>query len=400
MIYCPINSMDFGRKRSCETQLLLFVDELVRDMAKGKQTDVAVMDFSKAFDVVQHKRLLSKLQYHGIQGSTWKWIKDFLSDRTQQVVVDGEVSDVAPVVSGVPQGSVLGPFLFLIFINDMPECVASECRLFADDSIIYRTIKSDDDADILQKDLEALEKWEKDWGMSFNPTKCNTMHVSRKKQPYDHVYTLKNTPLVSISDATYLGVTVSDNLSWHKQIAKVVAKGNKTLGFVRRNVRTASKETKILAYKALVRPITEYASTVWSPHQQDLKHDIEMVQRRAARYVTNRYERTPGCVTDMLKTLEWETLEQRRAKARVVMGYRIVNSLVRISDNQLVPTTGKTRGHTLKFRQIGTRTDYHKYSFFPSLIPLWNSLPESIVTANSIETFRTRLKDFQLKLPY
>ena len=102
-------------------------------------------------------------------------------------MVDGEVSDVAPVISDVPQGSVLGPFLFLIFINDMPECVASECRLFADDNIIYWTFKSDDEADTLQKDLEALEKWEKYWRISFSPSNCNIIHVSRKKQPSDHV---------------------------------------------------------------------------------------------------------------------------------------------------------------------------------------------------------------------
>ena len=124
-----------------------------------------------------------------------------------------------------------------------------------------------------------------------------------------------------------------------------------------------------------------------------------MIQRRAARYVMNRYDRTPGSVTSMLKDLGWETLEQRRAKARVVMGYRIVNSLVCISDKQLVPAAEKTRGHSLKFRQIGTRTNYHKHSFFPSLIPLWNSLPESLATANSIATFRSGLQNIQLKLP-
>ena len=132
-------------------------------------------------------------------------------------------------------------------------------------------------------------------------------------------------------------------------------------------------------------------------HQKELIQDIEMIQR-AARYVTKRYDRTDS-VTDMLEDLKWETLEQRRAKSRVVMGYRIVNGLVCIPDKQLIPATGKTRGHSLKFRQIGTRTNYHKHSFFPSLIPLWNSLPEALATANSIATFRSRLQNFQLKLP-
>ena len=388
----------FRKNRSCESQLLLFVDELVRELAKGRQTDVAVMDFSKAFDVVPHKRLLYKLKYYGIRGSTLKWIEDFLTGRTQQVVVDGEVSDVAPVTSGVPQGSVLGPFLFLAFINDMPECVTSRCRLFADDSIIYRKVDNDDDAGALQKDLDALQKWESDWGMSFNPIKCNTIHVSRKRQPSTHVYTLKETPLETVADATYLGVTLSDNLDWHKQTAKVVAKANRSLGFVRRNVRTATKETKVLAYQALVRPITEYASTVWSPHQRDLIQDLEMTQRRAARYVTKQYGRHDS-VTKMLEDLGWETLEQRRAKARTVMTYRIVNGLVAIPDSQMIPTTEKTRGHSKKFRQIGTKTNYHKHSFFPSSITLWNSLPDSLATADSIEIFRTRLKDTHIKLP-
>ena len=136
------NQHGFRKKRSCESQLILFVDELAKNMSDGKQTDVAVLDFSKFFDVVPHKRLLHKFDFYGIQGSTLFWISSFLSNRTQQVVVGGEFSDVAPVTSGVPQGSVLGTILFLVFINDMPECVNSKCRLFADDSIIYRTVNS------------------------------------------------------------------------------------------------------------------------------------------------------------------------------------------------------------------------------------------------------------------
>ena len=175
------NQHGFRRMRSCETQLIQFVDELARHLHKGKQVDVAVMDFSKAFDVVPHKRLLSKLDFYGIWGCTLNWIDAFLSDRIQQVVIDGEFSDVAPVTSDVPQGSVLGPILFLCFINDMPESVSSQCRLFADDSIIYREISIVNDCTSLQHDLDALEKWEGTWGMSFNPSKCNVIHVSRKK---------------------------------------------------------------------------------------------------------------------------------------------------------------------------------------------------------------------------
>ena len=180
-------------------------------MSKDKQTDVAILDFSKAFDVVPHKRLLHKLDFYGIQGSILFWISSFLSNQTQ-VVVDGEFSDVEPVTLGVPQGSVLGPILFLVFINDMPECVNSQCRLFADNSIIYRTVNSRYDALVLQSDFDALHKWEKDWGLTFNPTKCNTISITRKKHPIHHVYSLKGVPLKAVDEAMYLGVMVAKDL--------------------------------------------------------------------------------------------------------------------------------------------------------------------------------------------
>ena len=194
-------------------------------MCDGNQIDVAVMDFSKAFDVVPHKRLLAKLKYYGIRGTNLKWIEAFLSDRTQQVVVDGETSNTAPVISGIPQGSVLGPILFLAFINDMPDCVKAQCRLFADDSIIYRTVNSEEDAIKLQLDLDALHQWESDWGMTFNPSKCNVIHVTRKLEPLRHVYALKGTPLEAVESATYLGVDVANDLTWNKQVHKAAAKG-------------------------------------------------------------------------------------------------------------------------------------------------------------------------------
>ena len=387
----------FRKKRSCESQLILFVDELAKSLCDGNQIDIAVMDFSKAFDVVPHKHLLYKLRYYGVCGNTLAWIESFLSHRSQTVVVDGESSETAPVTSGVPQGSVLGPILFLVFINDMPDCVESRCRLFADDSIIYRPVNSQADAEGLQKDLDALQKWETDWGMSFNPTKCNILHVSRKKKQQPYEYHLKGSVLEAVDDATYLGVNISKDLSWNKQCHKVAAKGNRTLGFIKRNIKTSSSRTREYAYKMLVRPTVEYSSSVWCPHQSEVKYTVERVQRRAARFVTRRYERTDS-VSSMLKDLSWETLEQRRLKARVVMGHRIIHKLVMIPDEQLVPTTVHTRGHDKKFKQLAARTNYYKHSFFPSLIPLWNSLPDQLASEENPDRFKAMLSDTYLKL--
>ena len=152
-------------------------------MCDDKQVDVAVMDFLKAFDVVPHKCLLNKIDFYGIRGNALMWIEAFLAGRTQQVVVDGEMLDIAPVTSGIPQGSVLGPILFLTFITDMTESVSSRCCLFADDSIIYREVTTESHCVSLQEDLDKFEQWESTWGMTFNPSKFNIIHIMRKKEP-------------------------------------------------------------------------------------------------------------------------------------------------------------------------------------------------------------------------
>ena len=385
----------FRRKRSCETQLILFIDELIKSMSAGKQTDAIIMDFSKAFDVVPHGSLLVKLKYYGVRDNTLLWIDSFLDQRTQKVIVNGIESESAAVTSGVPQGSVLGPLLFLVYINDMPECIKSDLRLFADDTIIYRTIESREDCIILQQDLAALEDWEKTWGMSFNPSKCSTMHISRKKTPLITPYILKNEALETNKSATYLGITISQDLSWNEHVNKVAAKGQRTLGFIRRNIRTSNKETKIKAYNTLVRPTLEYASSVWSPGQATLIQKIEKVQRRAARYVCARYSRQDS-VQDMLQSLEWESLEHRRNKNMVMMLFKIVNSLVAIPSTQLIPANKTTRGNRRKYLQIATRTNYHKYSFFPTAITLWNSLPSDISSKEDLDDFKAGVNSINL----
>ena len=163
--------------KSCGPDLISNLD---RALNRGhRQTDVIIMDFAKAFDKVPHRRLLYKLHYYGIRGSTHQWIASWLSERFQKVVLDGQASDPVPVLSGVPQGSVLGPVLFLIFINDLPNNIRSSVRLFADDCVLYGNIKTLTDCQILQDDLNSLGQWETDWQMKFNVAKCHSMRVTR-----------------------------------------------------------------------------------------------------------------------------------------------------------------------------------------------------------------------------
>ena len=169
---------------SCTTLLVQFYHDMVSNLdcalnCGHRQTDVIIMDFAKAFDKVPHNKLLYKLNFYGIRGSTHKWISSWLSERSQKGVLDGQASDLVPVLSGVPKGSVLGSVLFLIFINDLPENIKSSVRLFADNLVLYRNTKSSIDCQILQDDLNKLARWETDWQMKFNVVKCHSTMVTR-----------------------------------------------------------------------------------------------------------------------------------------------------------------------------------------------------------------------------
>ena len=162
----------FRSKRSCETQRVTLVEDLMRNSLAGSQTYLVLLDFIKAFDKVSDQKLLLKLHQYGIRGPSLKWIQVFFSGRTQTVVLENEKSGTVPVTSGVPQGSVLGPILFLIYMNDLPDKTRSNIWLFADDTAIYLAVSNLQDAQILQQDLDHLHEWELQWDMEFNPSKC------------------------------------------------------------------------------------------------------------------------------------------------------------------------------------------------------------------------------------
>ena len=209
------------------------------------------------------------LYIYWIRGSTYNWIEAFLTDRTQQVLVEGATSDSIPVISGVPQGTVLGRLLFLLFINDLPDCAQSRTRLFADDCILYRQIKTQQDYAILQEDLTKLAAWEQKWGMAFHPDECSTIRISRSRDPITTDYALKCHTLTTEDSIKYLGVELQSTFSWNRHIDQTVKKANSMVGFLRRNLRVSSEATKTSAYYSMVRPLIEYCSTVWSPYTKE-----------------------------------------------------------------------------------------------------------------------------------
>ena len=200
----------FRRGLSCETQLIEFINDITINTDAGRQTDCLIMDFSKAFKKVNHSLLIHKLEHYGIRGKTNQW--NFLGNRSQSVVVEDETSTKIPVDSGVPKSSVLGLSLFLFYINDLPEGIASSVRLFADDTIMYLTVSNNTDVEKLQHDLDQLSNWETKWHMEFHPAKCNVlMSIIKKRKPINHDYNLiiNGHTLEHVTSAKYLGCTIT-----------------------------------------------------------------------------------------------------------------------------------------------------------------------------------------------
>ena len=343
----------FREKRSCETQLIMLIEDLARNASVGKQTDIILLDFSKAFDKVNHSKLLWKLHQYGIRGHVLNWVRAFLGSRSQRVVIKGEESESIPVTSGDPQGSVLGLILFLIYINDLPDEVCSQVRLFAEDTALYLTMESEDSGPKLQSDLDILSMWETRWDMEFNPSKCQVVHVAGSKRPVKRDFILHGQVLESVTCAKYLGVDISGSLTWNSHIDRITGSANRTLGFVRRNIKTRMSKVRETAYNTLVRPQLEYASAVWDPHNKNRISQIEQVERRAARWTVSNFDRKAS-VTEIVQDLGWRTLDQRRADARLCFFFKILHGLVAVPlPDYIQHSTRISRYcHSMTFRQV------------------------------------------------
>ena len=398
---------------SCETQLIITMNDLVKSLEKNSQTDMAILDFSKAFDTVPHSKLLHKLNEYGVKGQLHKWFTSFLTRRHMRVVVDGAASREVTVDSGVPQGTVLGPILFLCHINDLPDAVKSSVRLFADDCLLYREIHSQEDHNILQNDLNELELWAERWGMRFNAKKCYIMSI---KQQSSCFYQLSGHVLNQVSQNPYLGAIISEDLKWEAHINKITGKASSMVGFLRRNLKMCPIDSKKLAYVTLIRSTLEYAASVWDPYLiKDVKK-LEQVQHKAVRFIVGDYiSKYPGFITAKLEELDIPTLEERRKNIRLSLFYKVaygkvpaikqtdhlqavLNTRRRTKPSRLqgyeVPDELKlnTRNHCMCFKTIPARTAQYKHSFFPRTTIDWNNLSEVQILSTSVDLFRQGLQ--------
>ena len=373
----------FRKGHSCETQLTTVINDWAKIVDNRGQVDTFILDFEKAFDTPPHELLKSKLFSYGIGSKTLKWIDSFLCFRQQRVVVNGVKSDWAPVLSGIPQGTILGPLLFSLYINDISSDIESEIRLFADDCVCYREIKDEKDTMKLQRDIDRLGSWPWKWGMRFQPVKCNMMQLTRKRIKKIHAsYTLEGTNLENVESIKYLGVTITSDLRWNTHVSNVCTKANRTLGFLRRNLYSCPQEIKEAAYKGLGRPVLDYGSSVWDPPGVVLQEELESVQKRAARFVTGNYNYETGSMTGILGQLKWESLKKRRKDNRLILLYKGLKGKASVPTDDLIPKTRRCRNqHSMAFQTPIVNTDVYKGSFFPQTIRDWNALPDSLISS-------------------
>ena len=316
------------------------------------------------------------------------WIENWLADRKQRVGVNGSFSEWQAVTSGVPQGSVLGPQLFTIYINDLDEGIECNISKFADDTKLGGSVSCEEDARRLQGDLDRLGEWANAWQMQYNVDKCEVIHFGGKNRKVD--YYLNGGRLGKGEMQRDLGVMVHQSLKVGMQVQQAVKKANGMLAFIAKGFEYRSREVLLQLYRVLVRPHLEYCVQFWSPNLRKDILAIEGVQRRFTRLI-------PGMsglsYEERLDRLGLYSLEFRRLRGDLIETYKILKGLDRLDAGRLFPMLGKsrTRGHSLRIRGKSFRTEMRKTFFTQRVVNLWNSLPQKVVEASSLAIFKREL---------
>ena len=339
----------------------------------GKEVRVVFCDISKAFDIVWHEGLLLKLKAAGITGSLLTWFRSYLTNRKQRVALPGVQSNWNYIRAGVPQGSILGPLLFLLFINGIVTDIGSNIRLFADDTSLYMIVdNSTATAEFLNLDLEKIIEWAKTWLVTFNPLKTEALLISRKLiKPYLPPLHMDNQIIDEVDTHKHLGIYLSNDCSWHKHI-----------DYVKEN------------YLTFIRPILEYGDIVWDNCTLYEKQELDKIQNEAARIVTGTTKLIS--IQTLYGEIKWETLETRRNKHKLVLFYKMFNNISPAYLSSLVPPSISSIStpnlcNAENVQAIDSRTSQYLNSFLPSVVREWNNLPLQIRSSNSVNSFKGQL---------
>ena len=381
--------------RSTTTQLLNYLDFCIEEISHGYVVDSIYLDFSKAFDSVPHQRLLNKLTAYGIEGNIYKWIEGFLTGRRQEVCVNGVNSEATLVKSGIPQGTVLGPILFVIYINDLLDSLSSNGLMFADDTKIFRLITCKDDASALQADLSKLEQWSISWQIKFNPDKCHVLTLGKFSNiRYTNRYVVYGNEIDHVFVEKDLGVFIDSELTFEEHVIKKSAIANALVGQIRRGFSYLDCQTFRRIYIAFVRPHLEYGQSIWSPFSKKLIRKLENVQIRATKLVDG-LSKLP--YNERLQRIGIPTLVFRRKRGDLIQMFKHFN----VYDRQTLPPSFRPRQRPSRVHNFQL-DDHHRYDgargirnnfFYQRTRQTWNSLPPSIVNSKSVNEFKNKLDD-------
>lgn len=383
----------FRNRRSCLTNLLEFFKDVFEHVDAGHPYDVIYFDFKKAFDKVPHRRLLYKLEFLGIRGKALDWIKNWLTDRKQRVVLNGIASDWQPVTSGIPQGSVLGPILFIVYINDLDENIHSNISKFADDTKLGGMVHSQKQIESIQKDINALSKWSEKWLMEFNEDKCSVIHFGKKNPK--HNYTLRKTSIKSVEKQRDLGVIISHDLKSKSQVIEAAKKANRMLGMINRSIKYKCKDNIIPLYNSLVRPHLEYCVQFWSPLYNYDRQKLEKIQKRATKMIPEvrhmEYE-------DRLKHLNLFSLDKRRERGDLIQTFKIIKKLDNVDPSfYFSKNVLNTRNNGYKLAKADFKSSIGGHFFTNRVFDKWNSLPPRAVECDKLELFKKRIDEDRYK---
>ena len=367
----------FTKGKSCLTNLLTALNDWTSSLDNGFGTDVIYLDFQKAFDTVPHYRLIKKLDAYGIKSTLLLWIKDFLNGHLQQVVLNGLASRTFTVSSGVSQGLVLGPLLFLLYVNDIPEQIECNISMFADDTKIYTAVKDIADSQRLQADLDSLAQWAKDWSLRFNVKKCK--HMSIGPQSAINSYTITDANVVTHSLSTTdcekdLGVWISSTLHPSVQCQKSYAKAIQSLATIKRTFKYITKESFNILYKTYIQPHIEYCVQAWTPYYAKDIDLLEKVQHRATKLLP-QLANLP--YQQRIQRLKMYSLYCRRQRGDLIETFKILKRYLDINHSIFFTLSpiDFTRGHDYKLFKPRSKLLVRSKFFTNRVIDLWNSLP-------------------------
>ena len=401
----------FRKGRSCLTQLLSHIDNILQNHVKGMETDVIYLDYAKAFDKVDHNILLQKLALYGIRGPLLVWLTQFLRNRQQVVVVDGHKSRPEPVISGVPQGTVLGPILFILYMNEI-ENVLTEARSssFADDTRMSQAIDTAEDTAKLQNDLNAIVQWSRENNMKLHEDKFELLCYRNKSSallqalPFSEEYCQYTTPagfsLYPKELVKDLGVHLSADRSWSPHISTITSNARKMASWVLGVFRDRSKTTMMHLYKSMVRHNVEYCSPVWNPSSISDIQTLEEVQQFFTEKISGLRHVD---YWSRLKILKLPSLQRRRERYSIIHIWKILNNL---APNDLGLNFYDHQRHGVKVRiapidkkaRQSAKTLYDN-SFAVNASQLWNVLPRHVNSIDDLEAFKRELGKYLDKFP-